>query len=67
VHLPLLFQHEKLLLLVLVDDLDLGDGLALAAAANAEVITAAADAEVITAAAGKDPDSYVLTMDELTI
>ncbi len=52
VHLPLLFQHAKLLLLVLVDDLDLGDGLVLADAANAEVITAAADVEVITAAAG---------------
>jgi hypothetical protein len=44
VHLPLLFQHAKLLLLVLVDNLDLGDGLVLAAAANAEVITAAAAA-----------------------
>ncbi len=52
VHLPLLSQHAELLLLVLVDDLDLGDGLILAAAADAEVIIAADDdAEVITAAA----------------
>jgi hypothetical protein len=51
VHLPLLFQHAKLLLLLLVDDLDLGDGLVLAAAANVEVITAAANGDDITAAA----------------
>ncbi len=51
VHLPLLSQHAELLLLVLVDDLDLGEGLVLAAAADAEVVTAEADAEVITAAA----------------